>query len=214
MTASDVETLNQIGTIYCVGRNYRAHAMELGNQVPDKPLIFLKNSSSAQWIDQAKVHWNGDLVHYETELVLRIGADKKLGEACRPEDISHIALGLDLTKRQIQDRIKNEGHPWFAAKCFAGSAILAPFIDRPEPSVLDSLFFEMHLNGKLAQKGHAKDMLFKPLEILNYLNQIVSLRKNDLIFTGTPEGVGSLRKGDAVVLKFSNISGSWSGVID
>jgi 2-keto-4-pentenoate hydratase/2-oxohepta-3-ene-1,7-dioic acid hydratase in catechol pathway len=185
-----------IRNIYCIGRNYRAHAAELGNAVPSRPMLFSKPTHSL-------VPWKGDIVlpggrgeiHYETELVIRIGESIRSGrEADRA--IDGIAFGIDFTLRDLQSELKRAGHPWLAAKGFPNSAPITEFLPFPGTSALAEKDFALWKNGGLAQRGNVRGMIFGLQEIIDFTALHFGLGPGDLIFTGTPEGVGPVRSGD------------------
>lgn len=195
-----------INTIFCVGRNYRAHAAELNNAVPTEPLIFTKPSQAAVMIDEAtalNLPKNQGAVHYETELVVRM---KSKYDPSKPlnELIESIGLGLDLTLRDVQTIAKQKGLPWLNAKGFKHSAILTREI--PFTSIADwsKLSFSLEKNGVLAQIGYVHDMIFSLETLLAYLDQHFGLEKDDLIFTGTPEGVGPINADDHFTLRLND----------
>lgn len=184
--------------IVCVGRNYAAHAAELNNAVPEKPLIFLKP-------DTAVIRGNGDFyhpdfsndIHYECEVVYRVAKEgKHVNRRFAHSYIDGIGLGIDFTARDLQDEIKKKGHPWTLAKMFDGSAPISEFMDPALFADHKNLHFELRVNDAVRQAGHTANMIF-PLDILiEYITQFITLKKGDLIFTGTPEGVGKVNVGD------------------
>lgn len=184
--------------IVCVGRNYAAHAQELANAIPDQPLIFLKP-------DTAILRENADFyhpdfsndVHFECELVYRISKEgKHVNRRFAWQYVDGIGLGIDFTARDLQDEIKKKGHPWTLAKMFDGSAPISEFLDPATFRDHRSLNFELRVNDVVRQKGFSGNMLF-PLDVLiAYITQFITLKKGDLIFTGTPEGVGKVNVGD------------------
>jgi fumarylpyruvate hydrolase len=186
-------------TIFCVGRNYAAHAREMGAPPASgvEPVIFLKP-------DQALVRPPKPLgfpegigeVHHEVEVVVRIGPG---GEA------EALALGLDLTDRTRQAAAKKEGLPWATAKGFLGSAAVGPFVLVARCPPLDRLRFTLHVNGALRQAGDSAHMLHPIAPLLAHLRRWFGLRPNDLVFTGTPEGVGPLVAGDRCALALEGV---------
>jgi 2-keto-4-pentenoate hydratase/2-oxohepta-3-ene-1,7-dioic acid hydratase in catechol pathway len=183
-------------TIYCIGRNYVKHAQELKNEVPTSPLIFLKAESAIRSFAQAPIAFAQETFHYETELVLTFGKDLELGAPVTNGDIEFLSLGLDLTRREVQSELKSKGLPWTLSKSFAGSAILGkkyPFSTFADSS---NIVFEFKLNGETRQRGESQHMIFSFLTICNFLNSFSPLCRGDLIFTGTPEGVGTFQRGD------------------
>ncbi|CAM4506206.1 2-keto-4-pentenoate hydratase/2-oxohepta-3-ene-1,7-dioic acid hydratase in catechol pathway [Paenibacillus endophyticus] len=188
---------NNIRNIYCIGRNYRLHALELGNEVPDEPLVFTKPTHAVVPMDGNMVPLPGNVgeVHFELEIVLRIGRAYESGmdtEQC----IDGIALGLDLTLRDVQSKLKAKGQPWLAAKGFKGSAPLGEWLPYPGAAVLAETEFMLLRNGVEAQRGKAADMLFSVAELIQYVGEHYGLGEGDIIYTGTPAGVAALHEGD------------------
>lgn len=184
--------------IICIGRNYVKHAKELGNNIPTEPLFFLKPDTSIQ----PKGHpffipYFSEDIHYETELVVRINKiGKHIEEKFAHKYYSQIGLGIDFTARDIQQECKEKGLPWEKAKGFDGSAqISKTFIEKSELE-LDNIPFSLEKNGEQVQKGNSKDMLFNFDKIISYISQFYTLKIGDLIYTGTPEGVGKVHPGD------------------
>ena len=183
--------------IFCIGRNYSEHARELNNEVPDKPLIFSKPQTAI--LNRNKDFYLPDFsndIQYEVELIIKIG---KNGKNIKPKFalnyIKEFTVGLDLTARDLQTELKAKGHPWDIAKGFDGSAIIGEFIPF-ENQNFEELDFALNKNGEEVQKGYCKDMIFKVEEIISYLSGYFTLLNGDLIFTGTPKGVGPLSIGD------------------
>ena len=184
--------------ILCIGRNYAKHAQELGNTLPTEPLFFLKPETAIQpkghpfFIPQ----FSND-IHYEVELVVKINkTGKHIEEKFAHKYYSEIGLGIDFTARDIQQECKAKGLPWEKAKGFDGSAqISSTFIEKSDLE-LDNIPFSLNKNGKQVQLGNSSEMIFKFDKIIAYLSKFYSLKIGDLIFTGTPEGVGKVEKGD------------------
>jgi len=183
--------------IVCIGRNYTDHAKELNNPVPEKPVVFMK-PPSALLINNKPFYYpefTRDL-HYEVEVVLKVG---KNGRHIQPEFaldyVQEIGLGIDFTARDLQAECKKKGHPWEVAKGFDGSAVISPFIpiDRVNREAIE---FELRKNGTVVQHGNTKDLLFSFADILVYVSQFFKLQMGDLIYTGTPAGVGPVQIGD------------------
>ncbi|MGH1438700.1 MAG: fumarylacetoacetate hydrolase family protein [Cellvibrionaceae bacterium] len=167
--------------IVCVGRNYVAHAKELGNAVPTEPVIFIKpNSAISQHLDAGK----GEANHYEGEISFLI----------KDGQIAGLGFGLDLTKRGTQSRLKEARLPWERAKSFDGAAVFSEFVSISSDQ-LDGLRLELYINGECRQSGGVGHMLFKPQAILDEISQFLSLEDGDIIMTGTPEGVGEVCAG-------------------
>lgn len=189
-----------IGKIICVGRNYAEHAKELGNEVPDKPVVFLKPASSIIFPgDEIKYPPFSDEMHHEVELVLLIG--NKIKDASLEDAeiaIAGYGVGLDMTLRDVQSKLKSKGHPWTIAKCFDTSAVLSEFVLKDDHNLtLDEEIF-LTVNDKERQRDKLNKMIFNPVELVQYLSSLMTLDEGDLIFTGTPKGVGKVNKGDVI----------------
>ena len=187
--------------IYCVGRNFEGHAKELGNKVPTSPLIFQKSNSAVNVKETIEIPKNKTIEH-ELEIVLMIGKEgvPKNHEEARTF-ISGFSIGLDLTDRGLQSELKKKGLPWFASKSFKGSAVIDTNFRHECPNE-----FYLNVNQKIRQEGNLKDMIFSFEDIVLHLSKIVDLKKGDIIFTGTPEGVGPLESGDEIEMGFKNYS--------
>ncbi len=185
--------------IICVGKNYLKHALELGDAVPAEPLFFMKPPSASVQLKSGanppvEFPSRGE-IHHELELVLRI---KHSGDSWT---FSHFTLGLDLTARELQAQLKKAGHPWEKAKVFRGSAILGPWQEISSLTAVLSLPFELKVNGELRQHGQGQDMRWQPEDLIQDLNKWFPLVDGDVLFTGTPEGVGPLKNGDKVEVR-------------
>lgn len=183
--------------IICIGRNYADHAKELNNAVPTKPLVFMKPPSALLVND--KPFYIPDFTqdcHFELELVLKIA---KNGRHIQPEFakdyIKEIALGIDFTARDLQSELKKKGHPWEIAKGFDGSAVLSKFIPIEQVN-RSAIEFQLFKNGELAQHGNTKDLIFDFEALICYVSKFFKLQMGDLIYTGTPAGVGPVAVGD------------------
>ena len=183
--------------IICIGRNYVDHAKELNNPVPKKPLVFMK-PPSALLVNNKPLYYpefTEDL-HFEAELVIKIGKNGKYVQSEFAADyISEIALGVDFTARDIQNQFKAKGHPWEIAKGFDGSAVISSFLPIEQVN-RNAVEFELHKNGEQVQQGNSKDMIFSVEDIIVYTSQFFKLQMGDLIYTGTPAGVGPVQIGD------------------
>ncbi len=187
--------------IICVGRNYVAHAAELGHDVPDAPMLFMK-PATALLIDNRPLFYpdfTRDL-HYEGELVLRI---VKNGRSVQPEFadtyFDAVGFGIDFTARDLQEQCKKKGHPWEIAKAWDHSAAIGPtWIPKEELPDPSSITFEMRLNGNTVQRGDSALMIFSFREIIAYASRFFKLQSGDLIYTGTPAGVGPVTPGDVL----------------
>ena len=180
-----------VNNVYCVGRNYINHAKEMGADDRTPPFFFSKPnwtvSPSGSIITFPK---DTDNLNYEAELVIAVGED---------QSIFGFGVGVDLTRRDIQAKAKGEGKPWFHGKCFQGSAPVSNIIPINDRKVFDDLSLSLSVNGEVKQSGICKDMIWNVGEIMCELSEEIPLNGGDLIFTGTPEGVGKLTKGDNVV---------------
>lgn len=187
--------------IICVGRNYAAHARELNNAVEADPVIFLKPETALLSGKQPFfVPSFSEQIHYETELVIRIcRVGKNIEERFAHRYYEEVTLGIDFTARDVQQRLKEKGLPWELAKGFDGSAPVGSFIKLKEVDKdVQDLAFTMELNGQLCQNGHTADMIFPVNRIIAFVSSYFTLKIGDLIFTGTPEGVGTVKPGDQI----------------
>ena len=188
--------------IICIGRNYLDHASELGNSPPSEPMFFLKPDSSLLHKRHAFYipDWTNE-VHYEVELVVKI---KKLGKAIQKKYASRyydeVGLGIDFTARDVQSKLKAEGHPWEKAKSFDGSAVVSEKFIQLESlgKNVQDLNFDLSINGSTVQSGSTTEMIFKVDDLISYISQFMTLKTGDLLFTGTPSGVGPVRSGDKI----------------
>ncbi|CAM4430947.1 fumarylacetoacetate hydrolase family protein [Paenibacillus alkaliterrae] len=186
-----------IRNIYCIGRNYRLHALELGNEVPDEPLVFTKPSHAVVPMNGNIIELPGHVgeVHFELEIVLRIGGTYEPG-ADADQLIDGMALGLDLTLRDVQSKLKAKGQPWLAAKGFKNSAPLGKWLPFPGAAALAETEFVLMRGGEAVQRAEASDMLFNVSELVHYVGKHYGLGPGDIIYTGTPAGVAALQDGD------------------
>ena len=172
--------------IFCIGRNYTKHIEELGNAKPDECVFFIKPPHALANTLHVSIH--DEPIHYEAELVFVL--DKGM--------LTSVGIGLDLTKRELQAKLKSNSLPWERSKSFRVSALVS---DCVEFKTLDSLRLELWINNKLVQSGGVKDMIYKPNLALELLHKWSDTAQNDLFFTGTPEGVGVVNKGDVFIGK-------------
>ena len=184
--------------IICIGRNYALHAKEMGNKTTENPLFFLKPDSAILPKRNPFFIPNfSDEIHHEIELILKI---KKLGKSI-DEKFAHtyydeIGLGIDFTARDLQSKCKELGHPWEMAKAFDQSAVVSEkFINKSEFSG-NNINFHLTKNKDVVQKGNGNDMIFSPEKIISYVSKFMTLKIGDLIFTGTPAGVGKVEIND------------------
>ena len=169
--------------IVCVGRNYVAHIQELGNEIPDDMVVFNKPNSAISSCLLAQI--DGETLHYEGEIALLISAG----------EIAGVGFGLDLTRRELQSRLKAKGLPWERAKAFDGAALFSEFV--PAPADLQTLSLRLTVNGELRQAGGVGLMIYPPAEILRELGRFTTLEDGDIVMTGTPAGVGAIRSQDS-----------------
>jgi len=197
-----------VGKIVCVGRNYSEHAKELGNEVPEKPVLFLKPASSLIYSGGEIIHPDyGNDLHHEVELVLLIGDSVKGASRLQAEQaIIGYGVGLDMTLRDVQDVLKKKGHPWTLAKCFDTSAVISDFVLKKDNQLNSDEKLELKVNGVVKQSDTLKSMIFNPVEIVEYISSIMTLEKGDLIFTGTPAGVSKVNRGDKLEAKLGEIA--------
>jgi acylpyruvate hydrolase len=193
--------------IFCVGRNYVEHAKELGNEVPEEPVIFMK-PPTALVKDNDAVFYPAftNSLHYEGELVVKISKNgKKIAKQFASNYYDEIALGFDLTARDVQNKLKEKGLPWEIAKGFDGAAPLGKFIAKTDAmNEQGEIEFEIFKNGLPVQLGNTNMMIFSIEDLICYLSGIFTLQKGDLIYTGTPKGVGPLAIGDLLTGKIKN----------
>jgi 2-keto-4-pentenoate hydratase/2-oxohepta-3-ene-1,7-dioic acid hydratase in catechol pathway len=195
--------MNKNNRIFCVGRNYAAHAKELNNAVPDSPVIFMKPVSSiVTEVQSIPYPRHGKIMEQEAELVVQIGKSgcpDSLEEA--HTFISAFTLGLDLTLRDLQNSLKQKGLPWEIAKAFDGSAPLGGWVAASEVEDWQNIAFQCYVNDNLRQEGHINDMIFSIPELILFIGRIWSFIPGDMIYTGTPSGVGAIHPGDKIVIK-------------
>ena len=186
--------------IICIGRNYVNHAKELGNDISTEPLFFLKPDTAIQPKGHPFFipHFSND-IHYEVELVLKINkTGKHIEERFAHTYYDQIGLGIDFTARDIQEECKAKGLPWEKAKGFDGSAQIGRnFIDKAELE-LNNITFSLEKNGEQVQLGNSKDMIFSFNKIIVHISKFYTLQIGDLIYTGTPEGVGAVKSSDTL----------------
>jgi 2-keto-4-pentenoate hydratase/2-oxohepta-3-ene-1,7-dioic acid hydratase in catechol pathway len=187
--------------IICIGLNYRKHAMEMGRPLPSEPVVFLKPDSSI--LKNNKPFFLpgfSNMIQYEAEVVIKIS---KLGKGISPKFahryFDELTVGIDITARDIQNRNSAAGLPWELSKCFDGAAPIGKFIPAGSAGDIKNLDFRLEINDKIVQQGNTSDMIFGFNEIVSYVSKFFTLKTGDLIFTGTPSGVGPLRKNDNLV---------------
>jgi len=184
--------------IICIGRNYSEHAKELGNEIPDQPVIFMKPDTAVLKGNDFYIPEFSDEVHYETEIIVKISkGGKYIQKENAGKHYEEIGLGIDFTARDLQSNLKTKGLPWELAKGFDGSAVISGFYKK-ENFDLENLNFSLIKNGEKVQSGFTKDMMFGIDDIIAFVSQYFTLRVGDIIFTGTPEGVGKVEENDVL----------------
>jgi fumarylpyruvate hydrolase len=204
-----------IRNIFCVGRNYEAHAKELKNEVPASPFFFSKPTHAMVEARGQEIILPGDrgTIHYEVEWVVHIAKTYEKGMKV-DELVDSMALGIDFTLRDVQTELKKQQYPWLLAKGFPNSAVLTPFIEFPGFEQCKQIDFSLSKNGEQAQRGNIQQMIFGLQTIIDYCGAHFGLAKGDIIFTGTPEGVGPVTDGDRFALNWGeNTLGEFSVLI-
>lgn len=196
----------QFGSIYCIGRNYAKHIEEMKSERTENPVVFLKPRSSLIFNEES-IHLpkESSNIHHEVELVLLIGNEIKnisIPEAL--QSVQAVAVGIDVTARDIQSQAKKNGLPWTLAKGFDTFAPLGNFVKNDSSINLKNLDIDVKVNGEIRQRGNTSNMLFSAVEIISYLSHQFRLTPGDLIFTGTPEGVSPIVDGDIVEASIGN----------
>jgi acylpyruvate hydrolase len=186
--------------IFCIGRNYTEHALELNNPVPSEPLIFMKPSTALLVNNKHFYHPDfSNNIHYEGEIVLRVC---KNGRSVQPEFASRyydaIAFGIDFTARDLQDKLKAKGQPWEIAKGFDRSAPISKFLPIDSLPQREGIAFQLKKNGEVVQDGNTKDLIFSFETIICHISRYFTLHVGDYIYTGTPAGVGPIAIGDVL----------------
>ncbi|WP_417538654.1 fumarylacetoacetate hydrolase family protein [Marinobacter sp.] len=194
-----------LGKIVCVGRNYAEHAKELNNPVPSEPLLFIKPATSATHVTRPlEFPASHGEVHFETELAVLIG--KPLTNASASEAQAAIlgyGLALDLTLRDLQNQLKEKGHPWERAKAFDGACPLSPFV-AADLFRNDHITFSLNIDEQRQQSGDSRDMLFPIIPLIAHISRHFTLLPGDVVLTGTPKGVGPLRSGQTLALQLED----------
>ncbi|MEM6927538.1 MAG: fumarylacetoacetate hydrolase family protein, partial [Myxococcota bacterium] len=192
----------------CIGRNYRAHAAELGNPVPEEPVVFLKAPSTLRGLSPAPVAFADETFSHELELCIVLGRAVALGEAPDWTAIGAVAVGIDLTRRGVQRVCKERRLPWTPSKSFAGAALVGPLLARDDIDVT-RLAFQLEVEDETRQDAHVDRMIFDVPTLLRHLASLAPLQSGDLVFTGTPEGVGPLSRGDRFTLHLGDGRTQW-----
>lgn len=184
--------------IICIGRNYAEHARELGNEIPENPVIFMKPDTAVLKGSDFYIPEFSQEIHYELEVVLKISkGGKYIQKENAHKHYDEISLGIDFTARDLQSKLKSKGLPWELAKGFDGSAVVGAFYDKNDYD-LKNLNFSLLINKDEVQLGNTRHMIFGFDDIIAFVSQYFTLRTGDLIFTGTPEGVGKVNEKDSL----------------
>lgn len=192
--------------IFCIGRNYADHAKELNNNVPEEPVIFLKPKSALLLVNASFYYpeFTNEL-HYEAELVIRISKNGKyIPESQAVHYYNAITVGIDFTARDIQNELKEKGLPWEKAKAWDCSAVAGKWFDINKEMLSKQINFSLKVNDELVQQGNSKNMLFSFNRIISDISKYFALNIGDLVFTGTPAGVGECVVGDVLAGYFEN----------
>jgi len=184
--------------IICIGRNYIDHIKELSNQKPLNPVVFLKPDSSIIAKNQNFIIPSfSNEIHHEVELVIKINkVGKHIDKSFSHKYYDEIGLGIDFTARDIQNNLKQKGHPWEKSKAFDNSCMVGKFLKKEKLEDISKIEFSLIKNNELVQSGRSNDMLWKIDELISYVSQYFTLKIGDLIFTGTPSGVSKVESGD------------------
>jgi acylpyruvate hydrolase len=187
--------------IICIGLNYRKHAQEMGWDLPKEPVVFMKPDSAL--LKNNKPFFLPDFsenIHYEVEVVVRISKlGKSISSKFAHRYFDEVTLGIDITARDLQSRQSAAGYPWEISKCFDGAAPIGNFVPVNTFRDMGDLDFRLEINNRVVQKSNTSDMIFNINEIIEYVSRFFTLKTGDLIFTGTPSGVGQLNKNDNLV---------------
>lgn len=187
--------------IICIGLNYKRHALEMGRPFPAEPVVFMKPDSAL--LKNNKPFFLPDFsseIHYETEVVVKISKlGKSIAPKFAPRYYDELTLGIDITARDLQTNLSKARLPWEISKCFDGAAPVGTFIPVSSIADINNLNFRLEINGSVVQQSNTADMIFNINEIISYVSRFFTLKTGDLIFTGTPAGVGPLKRNDRLV---------------
>ena len=186
--------------LICIGRNYAKHIEELNNEKPKDPVIFMKPDSAVLLKKQPFfIPEFSDDVHHEVEVLVKINRiGKHIHRRFAHKYYEEIGLGIDFTARDLQSELKEKGLPWEKAKAFDGAAVIGKWVAKSEFKSLDNIAFELHKNGTMVQQGNTKLMLWNIDALIEYVSKYFTLKIGDVIFTGTPAGVGRIQQGDVL----------------
>ena len=196
-----------VGKAVCVGRNYLMHIQELNNAVPERPLLFIKPSTSLVTLaEPVLIPRDQGSCHNEIELAILINQPlKNASEAQAEQAIYGYGLALDLTLRDLQDELKRQGHPWERAKAFDGSCPVSPFVQKSRIADHQNVSFKLQVNGHIRQQGNSKDMLVAINALISEISHTFTLLPGDIVLTGTPKGVGPLYAGDKLEVSLDDM---------
>jgi 2-keto-4-pentenoate hydratase/2-oxohepta-3-ene-1,7-dioic acid hydratase in catechol pathway len=188
------------GTLYCIGRNYAKHAAEMKSDIPETPVVFLKpRNSIISTGETVRIPEISDNVHHEVEMVVLIGGKAdSIPQEKAAGIIAAVAVGIDVTARDLQSEAKKAGLPWSLAKGFRTFAPIGNFVATDDAGDIQNLTIRVEVNGEERQAGNTADMIFPVSELISYLSEHFTLFPGDLIFTGTPEGVSQIKPGDTI----------------
>ena len=186
--------------LICIGRNYTAHIEELENERPKDPVVFIKADSAVLPKEQDfYLPPFSNNVHHEVELLVKITkVGKHIAKEFAHKYYDEVSLGIDFTARDVQDELKSKGLPWEKAKSFDGSAVVGKWVSKSNYNSLDQLNFSLKKNNEVVQSASSELMLWKINELISYVSQFFTLKKGDILFSGTPSGVGKVEAGDVL----------------
>jgi len=186
--------------LICIGRNYTAHIEELENERPKDPVVFIKADSAVLPKEQDfYLPPFSNNVHHEVELLVKITkVGKHIAKEFAHKYYDEVSLGIDFTARDVQDELKSKGLPWEKAKSFDGSAVIGKWVSKSNYKDLNQLSFSLKKNNEVVQSANSELMLWKIDELISYVSQFFTLKKGDIIFSGTPSGVGKVEAGDVL----------------
>lgn len=196
--------------IVCVGRNYVAHAHELNNPLPSRPLLFMKPPSALTWLPEVRIPTDQGECQHEIELAVYVAQRLRKVSADQVKTaIAGYGVALDLTLRQVQSELKALGQPWERAKAFDGSCVLGPMVPVSELSDAEALHIALQVNGELRQAGDSEQMIFTIADLLADISQQFTLEPGDVVLTGTPAGVAALALDDELTLELRAGAKQW-----
>lgn len=192
--------------IICIGKNYAEHVKEMKSAIPSEPVFFMKPDTAV--IKDGQPFYYPDFskeIHHEVELILKINKPgKNIATEFANKYYDEIGIGIDFTARDLQMQCKEKGLPWEKSKAFDGSAALGTFVDKKQFSDMSNINFHLTINGNTVQKGNTKDLLFSFDTVIAYVSKFITLKTGDLIYTGTPEGIGNVKVGDRLEAYIEN----------